>query len=128
MAKIDKNQEAIAIVRMAIDNYDRMTEDQQPKSDEVPEPSELAQFNTGLCLWALGSPECISTAKTLEQEVFVQHPDVLLRHLDTRLKAFLREHVSVDCISDDVALKVGTFSLTMIHYMIIMINPVGAAI
>ena len=106
MAKIDENQEVIATIRMAVDNYDRMMRDQQPEAEEVPKPSELAQFKSGECLWALGAPERTTTAKILEQTIFVRHPDGLLRNLDSRLKAFLRQHVSINCISDDIVLKV----------------------
>ena len=116
MVKIDENQEAIAAIRMAVDNYDKAMQDEAPEDDEIPEPSELVQFNVAQRLWAFGAPERTTTAKALEQGVFAQHPDSLFHHLDTRLKAFLREHVSIDCISDDTALKVWNVFTLKFHY------------
>jgi hypothetical protein len=106
MAKIDENQEAIARIRTALDNYDKAIQEQQPTDDEVPDTNEYSQFNLGQCLWAFGAPEKTTTAASLEQGIFAQHPDALLRHLDARLRSFLRTHISVDCIPDGVPLVV----------------------
>jgi hypothetical protein len=106
MAKIDENQEAVAKIRMAVDNYDKAIQEQQPERHELPNPSELSCFNSGQRLWAFGSLESVTTAKVLEQTAFTRHPDSLFRHLDSRLKAFLRTHVSADCVSDEAALNV----------------------
>jgi hypothetical protein len=106
MARIDENQEAIARIRMAVDNYDKAMQKQQPADDEVPDKSEYLQFTSGQRLWALGALSQTTIAKSLENDTYMRHPDMLLRHLDCKLKAFLQKHVSAGCISDDDELKV----------------------
>ena len=81
MAKIDENQEVIACICMAIDNYDRACQLEDAKEEEIPDSEELHKSDAGKCHWILGVPGKITTAKNLEQD-FQQELKTLFWHFN----------------------------------------------
>ena len=105
MAKIDENQEVIARIRIAIDNYDRARRLEDAEEEEIPDNKELRKSDTGERHWSFGAPGKITTAKNLEQD-FQLESKTLFRHCDRNLKSFLRKHIAANCIGKDEPLKV----------------------
>jgi hypothetical protein len=106
MAQIDENQEVIARIRMTIDNYDKARRFPNAEDDEIPDQDEQDKLDAEQRHWSLGAPEHITTAKALEQDVFRYQRNRFFRQFDSRLKSFLREHISADSIGMDEPLKV----------------------
>lgn len=106
MAQIDENQEVIARIRMTIDNHDKARRFPDAEDDEIPDQDEQDKLDAEQCHWSLGAPERITTAKVLEQGIFRHQRNRFFRQFDSRLKSFLREHISANCIGTDEPLKV----------------------
>ena len=104
MAQIDENQEVIARIRMTIDNHDKAHQFPDAEDDKIPDQDE--QLDAEQCHWSLGAPERITTAKVLEQDIFQHQRNCFFRQFDSRLKSFLQEHISADCIGPDEPLKI----------------------
>lgn len=105
MAKINENQEVVARIRMAINEYDEISRHHIVKDaspDEVPEPAEEMQQRH----WKLGTPDLMTTAKIFEKEVSGGRSQSVYRTFEAKLKSFLRENVSPDCIGVNEDLKV----------------------
>lgn len=73
MAKIDENQEVIAQIRMAVDNYDNAQQLEEFKdADDNELPVQDTSFSSGSDQphWKVGSPEHSTTSKILQDEIF----------------------------------------------------------
>jgi hypothetical protein len=102
MAKIDENQEVIAQIRMTVDNYDnaqRLKEFKDAEDEELPEP-------IGQSHWKFGAPEHATTSKILQDDIFKTKTSRFFRNFDSKLKSFLQEHVSADCVDMNTSLQV----------------------
>lgn len=104
MARIDENQEAIARIRMAIDNYDRARRHLDAEEDEIPDDEELHKSVMDERHWSLGAPEKKTIAKNLEQGF--RQPSRFFRHFDRNLRSFLQKHITADCVGKDEPIKV----------------------
>jgi hypothetical protein len=105
MAQIDENQEVIASIRMAVDNYDKTRQLKDADDKKIPDEDEHARSDTKKHHWSVGAPEHSTTAKSLKQE-FQHKPSRFFQQFDTKLKSFLRKHISADCIDMHEPLKV----------------------
>lgn len=109
MAKIDENQEVIAQIRMAVDNYDdaQRLKEFGDVEDELhgPGPDSDMTFSSGIG-WKLGAPEYATTSKILQDDIFKNKTSRFFQSFDSKLKSFLREHVSANCIDMHTSLMV----------------------
>ena len=108
MAKIDENQEAIARIRLAVDDYDRECRErhEQPSADELPDDSEsLASLPSQKATaegpheksWSFGGRQPIRTALDVEEST---KSNPVYRDFSRRLHSFLLEH-----LKDEAALE-----------------------
>jgi hypothetical protein len=72
MAKIDENQEVIAQIRMAVDNYDntqRLEEFEDTADEELPGLNVSFLSGIGGSHWKLGAPDHATTSKLLQDDI-----------------------------------------------------------
>jgi hypothetical protein len=109
MVKIDENQEVIAQIRMAVDNYDntqRLEEFEDTADEELPGSNVSFLSGIGGSHWKLGAPDHATTSKLLQNDMFKTKTSRFFQNFDSKLKSFLREHVSDDFIDINTSLKV----------------------
>jgi len=112
MVKINENQEVIARIRMAINNYDKAHQFKDIDEEEVLNDDELQKSDADQRHWSLGAPEKMTTAKNLEQrfqQMSIMSNSPIFKQFDFELKSFLRKHTSADCVRMDESLRVRLF-------------------
>ncbi|KAJ7076269.1 hypothetical protein B0H15DRAFT_805714 [Mycena belliarum] len=84
MVRIDETQEAIARIRMAIDNFDKAQDEESDKADETPvDPQSTAH-------WAFGAPVPgrLMNSRALEE---ANNGSLAFRNFDFRLRQFISD-------------------------------------
>lgn len=92
MARIDENKEALARIRLAVNEYDRILRQQLEDLEEITDPPNGQEHH-----WSVGSPLPWTTSLALAQD---QTGDYV--RFDTNLRAFLSKFVVHSPITDAV--------------------------
>jgi hypothetical protein len=104
MCVIDEKQEAVARIRMAIDN-DRMARLNLESTEDISETLDLEMNHDGSNTWLLGSPEG-KKMNLRAMAVGLSNTDRQYRFLDERLRNFIACHMPKDAVQmrfeDDV--------------------------
>ncbi|KAG1789218.1 hypothetical protein EV424DRAFT_1550329 [Suillus variegatus] len=122
MARIDENLEAVARIRMLIDNASQheSTLAKTTRSDEVQSSSNATQIRGTLARsnehWILGSPAAgITDAKGLADELVARGLVNEAMEFQNTLFNFLRKNISPDCVEDS-HLQVQVFQCLYLTY------------
>jgi len=113
MDRIDETQEAIARIRMAIDNYDKQhAEDEQEEDTVFDETPNASQF--GSASWRFGVPERLFSSRSLEE--FLKSVGFAVPNFDLMLRDFIAEHFPGDCITYEERIQIRPFKCADITY------------
>ncbi|KAJ7897727.1 hypothetical protein B0H14DRAFT_2494751 [Mycena olivaceomarginata] len=113
MDRIDETQEAIARIRMAIDNYDKQrAEDKQEEDIEFDETPNASQF--GSASWRFGAPERLFNSRSLEE--FLKSVGFAVPNFDLMLRDFIAENFPGDCVAYEERIQIRPFKCAHITY------------
>ncbi|KAJ3506762.1 hypothetical protein NLJ89_g6682 [Agrocybe chaxingu] len=109
MVKIDETQEAIARIRMTIDNDKQARERLQAESDDNNrEVQDTAEALCDSCQWTFGSPQGSKINARILAAKFPGAEDDY-GHFDKEIRAFIAENIPLEALRYEEDIYVGTF-------------------